>query len=359
MDPLVPADVDLRGMPFMPLDVNRLRDSQLAIHASGDEFRAAVLLWCASWNQVPAASLPNDEKSLAAFAGYARDLKGWKKVREGALRGFELCDDGRLYHAVVAEKALEAWEERVEYREEKSNKDERKKRERAWRQVAFSALRAIGITPDWNEKTSVLRELVKDHGLNIHLPTKPDVTQPVTPVTPPVTVTGACHVTAKTETGTETETGIQDQEHPLTPAGGNSADAEPRERSRRSPRPSVPYEEIVEAFRQQLPSLAKPRNIGPKRELIIRKAWGLLPENHRVVGAFKAIFAECAQDPFLNGTGPYRGEHETFRPTFDFLLREDQFVKVYERAMHRREQQRQQGAGSSGRPAADPQQVSA
>lgn len=211
MQPLVPVGVDLRGMPFMPLDVNRLRDSQLTIHASGDEFRAAVLLWCASWNQVPAASLPNDDKSLATFAGYARDTKGWKKVREGALRGFILCDDGRLYHPVVAEKALEAWEERVEYREEKTNKDDRKKRERSWRKAAFTALRSIGITPEYNEKTSVLRALVEENGL-----TKAVIeSQHVTPhVTPHVTVTGHTQVTAKTGTGTGT--GIKDQELPPT-----------------------------------------------------------------------------------------------------------------------------------------------
>src|SRR5262249_39444810 len=36
--PPVPADLDLRDFPFMPLDVLRLRDSDLATLASGDEF---------------------------------------------------------------------------------------------------------------------------------------------------------------------------------------------------------------------------------------------------------------------------------------------------------------------------------
>lgn len=86
-EPLVPQEVDLRGLTFMPLDVARLRDSDLAIEATGDEFRAAVLLWCASWGQVPAGSLPNSDTALATYAGYGRgDIKGWRKVREGALR---------------------------------------------------------------------------------------------------------------------------------------------------------------------------------------------------------------------------------------------------------------------------------
>jgi len=107
--PLTPPDCDLRDFAFMPLDVVRLRDSDLAVTAEADEFRCAVLLWCASWHQVPAASLPDDDKVLAQYAGYGRVVKEWLKVRDGALRGWVKCADGRLYHAVVAEKANEAW----------------------------------------------------------------------------------------------------------------------------------------------------------------------------------------------------------------------------------------------------------
>lgn len=44
LDPLTPQDCDLRDFSFMPLDVVRLRDSTLAIKATGEEFRAAVLV---------------------------------------------------------------------------------------------------------------------------------------------------------------------------------------------------------------------------------------------------------------------------------------------------------------------------
>ena len=108
-EPLTPADCELRDFPFMPLDVVRLRDSDLAVKADADEFRCAVLLWCASWHQIPAASLPDDDKALAQYAGYGRVVKEWMKVRDGALRGWVKCSDGRLYHEVVAEKANDAW----------------------------------------------------------------------------------------------------------------------------------------------------------------------------------------------------------------------------------------------------------
>lgn len=130
-EPMTPPDCDLRDFGFMPLDVSRLRDSDLAAEATGDEFRAAVLLWCASWHQVPAASLPNDERSLAHLSGYGRDVKGWRKVSSGALRGFMLCSDGRLYHALIAEKAAEAWASRERFSEKRERDRERLKE---WRE---------------------------------------------------------------------------------------------------------------------------------------------------------------------------------------------------------------------------------
>lgn len=104
----MPPDLDLRDFSYMPLDVVRLRDSELAVMASGEAFRAAVILWCASWHQVPASSLPDDDKLLASLAGFGKDVKGWRKLRTDAMRGFVKCSDGRFYHPVIAEKAIEA-----------------------------------------------------------------------------------------------------------------------------------------------------------------------------------------------------------------------------------------------------------
>lgn len=118
-DPLVPAEVDLRDFAFMPLDVARLRDSALASEEVPEACWAAVLLWCASWHQVPAASVPDNDQWLAKVCGYVSRGKidsAWKKVRAGALRGWVSCNDGRLYHPVVAEKAVEAWKSKLEQR---------------------------------------------------------------------------------------------------------------------------------------------------------------------------------------------------------------------------------------------------
>lgn len=111
--PLTPADCDLRDFPFMLLDVKRLRDSDMALTESPEACWAAVLLWCASWHQVPAGSLPDDDRVLANLAGYGRVVKEWRKHKAGALHGWVKCSDDRLYHKTVAEKANAAWKEKL------------------------------------------------------------------------------------------------------------------------------------------------------------------------------------------------------------------------------------------------------
>lgn len=113
-EPLVPSDCDLTGMRFMPLDCARLIDSDLFALSTGEEFKAAVALWCKSWGQSPPSSLTNDERVLARAAGVS--LAEWRSIGTMALRGWVICSDGRLYHPVVAERALTAWLERIAFR---------------------------------------------------------------------------------------------------------------------------------------------------------------------------------------------------------------------------------------------------
>lgn len=113
--PLTPADCDLTDFQYMELDVRRLRDSEFAAASDAEAFRAGLLLWCAAWHQVPAASLPDNDVELANLAGFGRVVKEWKKARAQALWGFVKCSDGRLYHPVIAEKALAAKVAKEEY----------------------------------------------------------------------------------------------------------------------------------------------------------------------------------------------------------------------------------------------------
>lgn len=114
--PLTPPDADLQDFPFMPLHVARLRDSDLAAEEHPEACWYAVLLWAASWHQIPAGSLPDNDTVLMRLVGLGRDSRTWKKHRVGALRSFTKCADGRLYHPVVAEQVIERWQRKVEQR---------------------------------------------------------------------------------------------------------------------------------------------------------------------------------------------------------------------------------------------------
>jgi len=110
--PLTPADCDLRDFQFMPVDVHRLLTSETWILGTGDERAAAMTLWLASWHQVPAGSIPKDDRMLAHLS---QSGSKWKKLKTHTLRGWIEAADGRLYHPVVAEKALEAWVEKLAF----------------------------------------------------------------------------------------------------------------------------------------------------------------------------------------------------------------------------------------------------
>lgn len=140
--PLVPSEVDLTGLGFMPLRHLRVMQSTLFIKSTGDEFKAAFALWCASWTEIPAGSLPDDDELLESLSR----SKIWKKVKTRALHGWMPCSDGRLYHKVIAPLAIDAWERREDFRVEQDNKESRQKRWRERVKRLSALLRDAGVT---------------------------------------------------------------------------------------------------------------------------------------------------------------------------------------------------------------------
>ena len=110
--PLVPPTIDLTDFDWMPFDFRRLFNSDTWALSSDAEKVAAVTLWGKSWYQKPAGSLPSDDRILAS-ANFTGTTTRWKRVKDMALRNWVLCDDGRYYHPLVCERALEAWLEKL------------------------------------------------------------------------------------------------------------------------------------------------------------------------------------------------------------------------------------------------------
>lgn len=153
--PLTPPYCDLRGNEWMPYYGNRLLNSDFDAKVSDAEFRAAHNLWWSAWNQVPAASLPDDDAVLCKLAGLGRDMKSWRKVRNGALHGFVKCSDGRLYHKFLSEVAIDSYAKRLKAAEKREGD---RARLAAWRAMKAAAMkREQGKSVDGDETASETR----------------------------------------------------------------------------------------------------------------------------------------------------------------------------------------------------------
>ena len=126
--PLVPGDVDLRGLRTMPLDCDALLASDLMALATAEEGWAALKLWCRTWQN--SGRLTDDDRVLAGYA-CAGDRKQWAKVKAVAMRGFVLCKDGNWYHETISPLAISAWEARCKYRSKRANDSSRMEK---WRE---------------------------------------------------------------------------------------------------------------------------------------------------------------------------------------------------------------------------------
>lgn len=126
--PLLTVDVDLSDLNFMPLDIMKISRSESWAMADGWQAKAMVNLWMKAWHQVPAGSLPANLNLIRTWAGVPNAAEiipddAIEQCRCDAsknacvvLRGWTLCDDGRLYHEVLCEKADEAFEKTKKYR---------------------------------------------------------------------------------------------------------------------------------------------------------------------------------------------------------------------------------------------------
>ena len=109
------------------------------------------------------------------------------------------------------------------------------------------------------------------------------------------------------------------------PAGGPPTRSDP-----------VPYQRIVDGYNAAMVNLPKVRELTPARKTAIRTAWQG-SKARQSIEFWSAFWLECASIKFLNGQGPYTGEHANWRPDFDFLIRGKTVTKVFEKAMDRME----------------------
>ena len=129
------------------------------------------------------------------------------------------------------------------------------------------------------------------------------------------------HVT-RTDTDTDTDT---DKTEDLAPTV-HSHLAAPK-------RPAIPVSEIVDLYHELLPMCPKVRKLTTARKKQIEARWrcGDLPD----LKTWRDYFEFCAESKFLTGlTQPMNG-HKHFVADLEWLSREGNYTKIYERKYHR------------------------
>jgi hypothetical protein len=96
-----PADTRAKGWRF-ELDHERIRQSDTWALSSPELRPWLLMLWMVAWEQTPCGSLPSEDALIAARIGMP--AKQWAKSRDILLRGWDVADDGRRYHATVTER---------------------------------------------------------------------------------------------------------------------------------------------------------------------------------------------------------------------------------------------------------------
>lgn len=296
--PLTPASCDCRGLGFMPVDVQRLLDSDTFALATGDEFKAALTLWFRSWSQVPAGSIPSDPRLLARMASVP--LAEWEALAPMALRGWVECEDGRLYHPVVAEKALQAWADRIGYRERSAKAQAARHESFVFQPEEFASLR--------REAAICLERLVPGSALAMGVVLQGDEKAPTgtdaAPTRNPPRNDFGSEEKGEDRKGQDSE-GIGEETTLVEPSGPTPAE-----------QAFALYLDLADEL-----GLAKPRRLDRDRaaKLTLR-----LTENGGVEG-WASILGLVRQSPHLQGRND-RG----WRATFDWLLNPVNLRKVAE-----------------------------
>lgn len=343
-DPLSSPDCDLRGLEWMPLNASNLLDSDLYLFSTGDEFKAAVTLICKSWRQVPAGSLPNEDNALATLSG-ARD---WTSVRTMALRNWVLCSDGRLYHPIVASKAMEALPHRQEFVERKTAESDRKQRERKDRKDLFAKLRERGVVLPAMTSTTDLRKRLAD------LDVTPVTVTPVTPVTDSTSdmsrIGQGHHTTPQGPLSKDPEQGKErspEGAHDEPPDGGGKpfdliGGEEPTPDEKTPGIPSCPHTKVLALWRELLPELPQhdPDEWGGQRADNLRARWrekaAKLKWGSEADGLtyFRRLFGWIRKSDWLMGRVPPTPGRRLFQLELQWLTRPNNWPNVLEGKYH-------------------------
>jgi hypothetical protein len=281
-----PDDTRAKGWRF-ELDYEQIEQSDTWGVTKPEARPWLLMLWMTAWKQVPCGSMPADHEVIAGKLGIPDDL--WEKHRASLLRGWWKADDGRLYHDTLTKRVDEMMRKR------RSDSD-RQAAKRA-REAAESATTHSDVTRD----TDATHSDVGCESSTDNRPPKKEASKPTA-------------------------------SHPPAKAVGPKAHTVP-----------CPYDAIVAAYHDTLPSLPRVRLMPVKRQAALRKLWGWVLSSRKSDGTRRAesaaealewirgYFARALENDFLMGRGGRSAEHAGWDCDLDFLLTDKGMKHVIEK----------------------------
>lgn len=104
-----PPDTRAKGWRF-ELDYERIVQSSTWALAGAEARPWLLMMWLTAWQQLPCGTLPGDEAVISAMIGAPANV--WAKRRAVLMRGWQVADDGLMYHPTISARVLEM----IEYR---------------------------------------------------------------------------------------------------------------------------------------------------------------------------------------------------------------------------------------------------
>lgn len=105
--PFIPTSLrSFKGMSYLPLYLQSLRENPLYEQSTGNQFKAAITLYMAAWESEIACSIPNAvpalERILKMDSNEFMECMREGQLKNGFMNGWILCSNNRFYHPDLA-----------------------------------------------------------------------------------------------------------------------------------------------------------------------------------------------------------------------------------------------------------------
>lgn len=313
VQPLTEAKANLNMLDYM-LIKKSLIDSEFVNANDPSIVGTGIILWMKAWYQVPAGSLPDDDRSLCNMAMYGRDVEGWRAVRDTVLRGWIKCSDGRLYHPVMAEAVNTAWTgHRLSVYKRKAqtlNKRNQRDPNNKHGVPTFKEWCDAGCPDDLNDVLGIERPKRGRKPLDVELPQIEPVELPATPYAPLRDI-------VEGEVGKIVEPAhIEDGVNVLVPV-------EPRKLSAEDQRTA----DAVTVVDYYMKELNHEKIMDKTRDAYVTRIKGYL-KGGCTIDDLKSIVDWAKHDPWMNGTDPRSTKkYQDFSNLFDSSMKVDKNLK--------------------------------